>query len=72
MSFAANLHSAIFKKRLLLESAPDATVDAADTQEGATVNPCLNARRTWNARTASVVSSGQMWRIVGNLQKRCT
>jgi len=67
MSFAANLRSAIFKKRLPLESAPDATVNAADTQEGATVNPYLNARRTWNAHTASVVSSGQMWQIVGLL-----
>ena len=66
MSFATSLRSVICKKRSPVESAPGAT-DTTDTQEGATVNPYLNARRTWNAHTGSVVSSGQMWQITGLL-----
>ena len=34
---------------------------------GATDNPYLNARRTWNAHTGAVVSARQMWQIVGVL-----
>jgi type IV secretory pathway TrbF-like protein len=39
----------------------------ADVADGTTTNPYLNARRTWNAHTGSVVSSRQMWQIAGLL-----
>lgn len=67
MSLAATLKGAIFKKRAPVESATDVTADTTDTQDGATVNPYLNARRTWNAHTGSAVSSAQMWQISGLL-----
>ena len=66
MSFATSLRSVLLKKGAPVESALDVT-DSTDTQEGATANPYLNARRTWNAHTGSVVSSGQMWQIAGLL-----
>ena len=66
MSFAARLHRAIFKQRSSVDSAPGAT-DTTDTLKDATANPYLNAQRTWNAHTGSVVASGQMWQIAGLL-----
>lgn len=62
MNLAATLKGAMFTK-----PSPTESTDATDTPEGATANPYLNARRTWNAHTGSVVSSRQMWQITGLL-----
>ena len=49
------------------EAAEPSGLLAAQTPSGAVTNPYLNARRTWNAHTGSVVSSRQMWQIAGLL-----
>lgn len=51
----------------LSDSAATAGLLVSTTPSGATSNPYLNARRTWNAHTGSVVSSRQMWQIGGLL-----
>jgi type IV secretory pathway TrbF-like protein len=64
MSLAAAIGNAISRKSGAL---PTADVDAAEVELDVTPNPYLNARRTWNAHTGSVVSSRQMWQIAGLL-----
>lgn len=38
-----------------------------DVSESDTANPYVNARRTWNQHTGSIVSANQTWQIVGLL-----
>lgn len=63
MSLVAAISNAIFRKSGMRPT----EVSPADAERDATPNPYLNARRTWNAHTGSVVSSRQMWQIAGLL-----
>jgi type IV secretory pathway TrbF-like protein len=68
MSLATILKGAMRPQASDPSAASDASgLLATHTPEGATTNPYLNARRTWNAHTGSVVSSRQMWQIAGLL-----
>ena len=75
MTLAASLKAAIFKNSLpevstkLSAAADNDGTPSSDYDQPseALPNPYLNARRTWNTHTGSVVASLQLWQMVGLL-----